>query len=437
MQSKEAILPVETSATPIRYSRMVSQSPVFYGWIIMATAMFGMIMTSPGQTYSVSIFIEYFIAELGISRTLVSTLYSFGTLGGSFALPLVGRQIDKRGTQLMIVIISVLFGVACIYMGFVQNAIMLGLGFVAIRMLGQGSLSLVCGNVVNQWWVRRRGMAMGITGLVTSLLGLGGFPSLINWLIPMFGWRTTYMILGLGLIAILAPLGGLLLRNKPEEYGVQPDGGVLLVQTNKDTVLPLSEENWTLSEARRTPAFWIIIASIGSIGALSTGLFFHMIDIFKENGLSDTVAASVFVPISVTMALVNLGGGFLVDRIPVRFIMSAALIGQTVVLIMAQSLQTVVLAFAYGIILGIMLGLMRTGSSVVWANYFGRQHLGTITGTASTIMIAASAFGPMPFGAGRDWLGSYNLVLSIGAILPFILAIVVLYMKQPKRAEII
>jgi hypothetical protein len=73
-------------------------------------------------------------------------------------------------------IISILFALACIYMGFVQSAFMLVLGFIAIRMLGQGSLSLVSQNVMNQWWVRKRGMVMGISGTVLALMGMGVFP---------------------------------------------------------------------------------------------------------------------------------------------------------------------------------------------------------------------------------------------------------------------
>ena len=118
-------------------------------------------MTSPGQTYVVSIFIEDFIADLGISRSLISTLYTLGTLIGSFALPIVGYQIDRRGARLMVGVITALFGLACVYMGYVQNAVMLGFGFIALRMLGQGSLGMVCTNVINQWWARRRGPSDG------------------------------------------------------------------------------------------------------------------------------------------------------------------------------------------------------------------------------------------------------------------------------------
>jgi len=133
------------------------------------------------------------------------------------------------------------------------------------------------------------------------------------------------------------------------------------------------------------------------------------------------------------MAIVNFGSGILVDRIPVRIMMAVALLLQAVVLVMALYLQSVELAILYGVILGTMSGLMRTVSSVVWANYFGRLYLGSISGTSITVAVAASALGPMPFGIARDVLGSYNLALTISAVLPLILGVLSLFFDKPQK----
>lgn len=415
-------------------SRVVRRSPVFYGWIIIAAATIGHIMTSPGQTYAVSIFIEHFIADLGVSRSLVSTLYTVGTLIGSFALPILGRQLDARGPRLMVVAVSLLFGLACIYMGWIANALMLGVGFIAIRMLGQGALGLVSQYTINQWWVRRRGMAMGISGLVMSLLGLGLFPSLIQTLIEQYGWRTAYGLIGLLVLAVMLPVGYLFFRGQPEQYGLQPDGDNLdAEQLKRERAASLND--WTLNEAMRTSAFWIVVLASATTAMLSTGLFFHAVSIFADNGLSAAVAASAFVPVAMTTALVNLGGGFLVDRIGVRYLLIGSLVLQAVVLVMAHSLGSVTLAVLYGVVLGTTSGLQRTVSSVVWADFFGRRYLGSITGITTTIMIAGSALGPMPFGIARDLLGSYNLALNISALLPLLLAVAVFFVRRPQKTS--
>jgi sugar phosphate permease len=416
---------------------LVQKSPIFYGWIIFVVGTIGLTMTSPGQTYAVSIFIEHFINDLNLSRSLVSTLYTVGTLTGSFALPFVGRQIDRRGPRLMVVLISIGFGLACIYMGFVQNAIMLGLGFVAIRMLGQGSLSVVSQNAINQWWVRRRGMIMGLAGLFFALLGLGLFPNLINWLIPIYSWRTTYMILGGILLLVMAPLGALFFRDQPERYGLQPDGfaGENEGMTEETAVSPpaLIEEEWTVSEAVRTAAFWNISLGSAAIAMLSTGLFFHMISIFDDNQLSTSVAASVYVPIAVTTALVNVVGGYLIDRIAPRYLLAFALLLQAICLVMVPYLAGVEIAFLYGMVLGATSGLSRIVGSVIWANYFGRRHLGSITGLATPIGVAGTAFGPLLFGVGRDLMGTYNPVLFGSAVAPLLLGIAALFLQKPEK----
>ena len=393
-------------------------------------------MTSPGQTYVVSIFIESFIAELGISRSLVSTLYTLGTLVGSFVLPMVGYQLDRYGARLIVVLITALFGLACIYMGYVQNAFMLGLGFIALRMLGQGSLGLVCTNIINQWWVRRRGMVMGISGMAGSLISLGGFPNLINWLLPIYGWRSTYIFLGIILVFVMTPLAFIFFRNHPEDYGLQPDGGesgIFRSRKRKQVPTGWTEVHWTLGQAMHTSVFWILLGSLSAISMLSTGLFFHIVSIFTDNGLTPDLAAAVFVPVAVTTALVNWGSGLLVDRVPVRVLLAIGLFFQALSLLMARSLSGMILVLAFGIVLGISSGLIRILGSVVWAMYFGRHHLGSITGFTTMITITGSAMGPMPLGIGRDLLGSYNLALIISAVIPLLLGILGLFIDDPAR----
>lgn len=79
---------------------------------------------------------------------------------------------------------------------------------------------------------------------------------------------------------------------------------------------------------------------------------------------------------------------------------------------------------------------MRTINSVAWAKYFGRLHLGSITGATSTILIAGSALGPMPLGIARDLLGDYDLTLTLFAVLPLILSVISLLMSRPVKSDI-
>ncbi len=417
--------------------RLMSAVPVHYGWVVLVAGTLGLIMTSPGQTYAISIFIEHYIRDLGLSRSLVSTLYTVGTLAASLLAPMVGRQTDRRGARWMATVVALLLGLACMYMGLVRGAVTLLVSFTLLRLLGQQSLSLVSSNVINRWWVRRRGMALGIAGLVTSLLGFGAFPVLISRLIPMAGWRGTWLVLGIAVLAVMLPVAWYLYRDEPERYGMRPDA-----EGHSPEDRPRSrrgtawvEEHWTAAEAVRTSAFRIVMLALASTSMLGTGLTFHMVSVFEDSGLSAAAAAMVFVPIAAVTALVALASGMLVDRISVKVFLVAALIGQAVVLVMAPRLSGEGVALAYGVVMGVTGGFQRTVGSVVWANYFGRRHLGEITGITTMVGAAASALGPMPMGIARDMLGSYHVTLTAMAALPLVLAVVSLFLRQPKRAR--
>ncbi len=398
----------------------------------MVVATLGIIMTSPGQTYAVSIFIEHFINDLNISRSLVSTLYAIATVVGSLALPFVGKQIDKRGSRTVMVLATIALGCACIFMGLVRNALMLGVGFVLIRMLGQGALGIVSKNVINLWWVRRRGTVNGIAGLLTAIIGLGGFPILITWLIAFFGWQTAYSILGLMLFLFMLPLTYLFIRNSPESLGLLPDGG-LEDSSNTKSAISTPEEHWTRYEAVHTKAFWLMALGLATIAMLSTGLFFHMVSIFQEHDLGAASVALAFLPMAVAMAVVNLASGILADRLPVRFLLATGLLCIAGSLILVQYLQGELTILFYGVLLGSALGLTNTVNSVGWANYFGRHYLGSIVGLSATIMVVGSAIGPLPFGYAKDLLGNYDLTLTLSAIIPVVLAIGNLLVLKPSR----
>lgn len=401
----------------------------------MAAGTLGMIMTSPGQTYTESIFIEHIITDLAISRSLISILYSFGTLVGGLSLPFWGKQTDRHGSRKMVTIVSLLFGLSCIYMGFVQNALMIGLGFILIRMLGQGSLGLISQTAINQWWVNKRGMIMGISGLLMALLGIGSFPGLVYWLISTLSWRLAYIILGLSLLVIMVPVGLIFFRNRPEDYGLQPDGITHKSSADHNTTFEnISEqESWTLKEALHTMVFWVYGISLAFFTMLATGLTFHLVSIFQNQGLEPALAAGVFLPIAIAAAGANFLTGFLSDRIPLQYLLAAGLLFQAVSSVMALWINNSASVIMFGIILGMASGIPRALGTVVWPSFYGRQHLGSIFGFTSAIMITGAALGPIPFGYVYDLTGSYQTVLWTAAFISLLLCVISLLTRKPSK----
>ena len=116
-----------------------------------------------------------------------------------------------------------------------------------------------------------------------------------------------------------------------------------------------------------------------------------------------------------------------------KYLMAASLFAMASALLLANLLTGIYMAILMGIILGSSAGLMSTVNSVGWAYYYGRLYLGSITGITSTILIAGSSLGPLPFGFARDLTGSYYTILWVSAIWPAFLGLITLFIKRPRK----
>jgi MFS family permease len=405
----------------------VEGSPVYYGWVVLLAATFGMMMTAPGQTFGVSVFLDSIIAELDLRRSTVSLLYTVGTLIGSLALPLWGRFIDSRGPRTGVVVIAAAFAVACVVMGFVSDVLSLLVGFVLIRGLGQGALGLVSLHVINIWFVRRRGLAIGLSGLGIALT-TGFFPLFSQYLLDSFGWRLSYMLLGALVAAAMLPVGALFFRSHPETYGLKPDSG------GQGGTMGPEEIAYTLTQARRTLTFWLFVSGDFLVAALGTGLIFHHYSIMASGGLDRIAASAFFIPLGALSAGAILVTGVLMDRIPPRFLLSLGLLFLAAAILLAGVVDSPGLALLYGSLLGLANGIKGAVGGSVYAHYFGRRHLGAIKGAAITITVAGTAVGPLLYGLGYEVAGNYLPVLLASTVAPLAVALVAPFMR-PRRGD--
>lgn len=416
-------------APPLKPSRVIAGSPVYYGWVILLAGTFGMIMTTPGQTIGVSVFLDRIIEDLELSRSAVSLMYTLGTLAGSFALPFVGLFIDRQGPRIAVTLIAALFAMACVWMGFVTGLVTLFVGFTLIRGLGQGALGLVSIHVINIWFVRRRGLAVGLAG-VGMATATAFFPFLIEVLINRFEWRQAYMLLG-GLVAVtILPVGACLFRGHPERFGLLPDSRAEPAET-------VIELNYSLHQARRTLTFWLYAGSGFLVSALGTGLVFHHYSIMAESGLDRVAAGTMFVSFGFIMAGANLGTGFLVDRVAPRYPLSVTLVFLVAALLVAPHVSSMPMVLAYGSVLGIMQGMSGALQASVYAYYFGRESIGAIKGFTSTLTILGSALGPFLFAAGFDAFGNYAPILAMSTVLPLLVAVTAPFLKLKRDGKIL
>ncbi|MFD2043330.1 MFS transporter [Ornithinibacillus salinisoli] len=411
----------------------------YYGWFIVFIAALGVFFSGPGQTYSNSAFIDQYINDFGWSRSEVSGIYSVATLVAGLIMMFVGRSIDKYGQRSMMVTIGTLFGLACFFNSMVSNIWMLAIGFFLVRLLGQGSMSLIPNTLVAQWFVKKRGIAFSIM-TIGSFASAMMFPIVNTWMIETWDWRFAWQVWGVLLLVVFVPTALLGVRNKPEEMGLIPDG---FADRNKDhnrpvmgTALKESDQDWTLSEARKTRAFWAILICVGIPAMVNTGITFHIISIFGTNDLSPEIAATVLSLMAVVGIPMSFVSGYITDKIQTNYLLVVIFGIEILLLLLLLVTNNLIIAILFGTLWGIANGLERIGLNVIWPNYFGRKYIGSINGVGVTMGVIGSSLGPLPFGVGYDIFQSYTPVLLVTLLFPVIGVICSLLATKPNKAKL-
>lgn len=411
------LLPSTERGTGVRY----------YGWRIVVLAAICLGMTAPGQTAGVSVFIDPIMADLGLSRTAISTAYLVGTLAGAASMPWFGSLLDRRGVRTTLTLVVVAFAVMLAVMSTVRGVVTLTLGFVGIRMFGQGALGLVSTTSVAYWFERRRGTALGVTsavgGAILSIAPLG-----LGVAVTRLGWRPAWLIAAaaVGIPTFVIARTGM--RDRPEDVGQRVDGVSVTAPAPRI-------ERWgaTRQEAVRSLMFWAITGAVVTTGLIGTGLAFHQISILGEQGLTTIEAAANFVPQTVAALLATLVTGALVDRIRPRTLLVVSmglLVGAIVAL---PSVSPGWTAALYGAAVGSSGGSARALEAAAFPRFFGTLHLGSIRGLVMASSVAGTAFGPILLALGHAMSGSYVPVLRASLGLPAVVVALAVAARPPAR----
>ncbi len=431
-----------------RIGSWATSTPFYYGWVILAVAGITHFTSAPGQTYVASIFLEPMIEDMGWSRTVFSGLYTAGSMTAAFFMVAVGKALDRFGARRTLAILCILMGFAAIWMSGVDAKWKLYVGFAALRTIGQGSFGLVATTMISTWFVRMRGRATALASL-GGAMSMTAFPFIVHLLIESLEWRQAWITLGISVwILLLVPVI-VLVRRSPEDIGVLPDGDQFDESSEKSSDserIPITENesldkssselgeiHFKLSEALRTKSLWMLVFSSIALPLIMTGLMFHHVSILGSKGLSPALAAGTMGLFGPLMLVANLGGGYLSDRMPNRFLLAAGQAILVITMLWAMTIETAWQAVFYIVLASLSVGLVGTTNTVIWANYFGRRYLGSIRGFATTIMVAFSAMGALPFGIIYDRSESYDTAIMILLVLPVFACIFSFLALPPQR----
>jgi MFS family permease len=414
--------------------------PFFYGWIIIAVTFVTMAIGVNART-AFSLFFPPILSEFGWDRGVTAGAFSFGFVVSAAVSPLIGRLMDRLGPRSVMEL-----GVALMAGGlllaplttqpwhlYLTIGVLVGAGSICLGYSGQ---SLYLPN----WFNRRRGLAIGL-----AFAGVGiGSVTLLPWVQIMIdhgGWRTACTAIGLLILIVLAPIN-FLVRKRPEDMGLRPDGDAAPVASAQKTISNVvdpawANTDWTLGRALATSRFWWL--AVGYFGGLYIwyAVQVHQTKYLLDIGFSPAVAVWSLGAVSLLGIPGQIFLGHLSDRIGREWIWSTSCAGFAICFAALMALRdfhalplVYLMVFTQG---ALGYGLTSIMGAVV-VEIFQGKHYGSIFGTIMAAALAGGAAGPLVTGVLHDLTGSYTLAFSIGIAMSGLSALAI-WLAAPRKVR--
>jgi MFS family permease len=423
--------------------RWPSRLPFYFGWLIVGIAFVTMAISVTART-AFSLLLPPLIDEFGWDRGLVAGAFSFGFLVSAILSPISGRLMDSHGPRVVIGSGVCLMSIGLLMAPTIERPWQL---YATLGVLVGGGANLMTYTAhslfLPYWFVRRRGLAISIA---FSGAGIGAV-TLLPWLqtiIERDGWRASCSAIGLLVLLVVGPLT-LLLRRRPEDIGLLPDGGLRAAGTDKiyrptNVVDPAWVAiEWTLARAMRTNRFWWII--LGYFCALFAwyAVQVHQTQYLIEVGFTPIVAAWSLGIVSVIAIPGQIGLGALSDRMGREWVWTAACAGFAIcyaALIGLEQTPSRPLLYLMVISQGFLGYAMTSVMGPIVAEIFEGPNYGSIFGTVTIALIGGGATGPWAAGIIHDATGSYRIAFLL-AIACCAISAAAIWIAAPRKVRMV
>ena len=382
---------------------------LYYGWVVLFVAAAAMVGTLPGRTQGLGLITEPLLADLRIGRVDYAHLNLWATLIGAAGAIGIGRFLDRFGSRVVLAVVAAALGLTVVWMSRVTTFTGLAIAVTLTRALGQSALSVVSIAMVGHWFVRRIDMAMAIYSVALSIGFMIAFP-VVGSLVQSRGWRAAWLAVGAAILAVLVPVGLLLVRRSPEAIGLAAD----FAKEEHGTGNPeAARSGFTLGEALHTPAFWIFAVGSALYGLVASGIGLFNESILAERGFGAPVYYQTLVVTAMTGLAGNFVGGWLARSFPLNRLMAISLLVLTIGLLALPHISTMAMVMAWAVMMGLGGGLVMVLFFSVWPRVYGRRQLGRIQGAAQAMTVLASAVGPLLLAACIEITGSYAAMFYV------------------------
>jgi MFS family permease len=410
----------------------MKQPRIFYGYWIIAVTFLCLFFMAGSVYFSFSLFITPLQTSFGWDRGDITMAFTISVLIMAISSPFIGRLLDRYGPRLMIPSGALIFGTGFALLSTTSSVICFYV-FYAVVGVGMALIGPVpTSAVVSNWFKKRRGLALGI---MSTGIGAGGFalaPLIGGYLIPTFGWRTSYLVLAILAWVLLIPLSLLVIRARPSVMGLYLNG---TPEYRDNSINPATDKQFNLRGAMGTPAFWLIAFSFFA-GCLSiSGTTQSQAPYLEDINFSVAVTSGALGIVGLGSLVGKFGFGWLCDWMKPKYAWSIGLglqLASLFILISVTSSSPISLIWVYAITEGLSNGSWLPCMSMAISTGFGLATYGTIFGLASFAQATGVAIGPLIANRMYDALGNYDLAFIVLLVLAAVAMLAILVMRYPK-----
>ncbi|UCD08534.1 MAG: MFS transporter [Dehalococcoidales bacterium] len=391
----------------------------FYGYVIVALGLF-INMVLGGTLYTFSVFFEPLSTEFGWTRAATAGAFSLYMILHGVLYIFTGKMNDILGPRIVMSLCGLIMGAGYMLMALTGEIWHIYLFYGVIIAVGMSGGYVPLTSTVTRWFTgnSKRGLMVGIS---VAGVGLGTmiFPPLARWLIDSYGWKTSYIVIGVAVLVIIMSAAQFLKR-APEQ-----------IISNLDTSgsIDTQQQGFSLQKAVKTRPFWLITIAYLGFGLVLQAIMVHIVMHITGTGISDSTAASIFIAIGGVSVCARILLGSLADRIGNRSIVIGSFVLMAIAVLWLFIAREMWMFYIFGAIFGFGYGGMVASQSPIVADLFGMRSHGVILGVIVSVITFGAAVGPVMAGAIYDASASYTAAFIVCVIFAVIGIILSLFLK--------
>ncbi|MFL2627654.1 MAG: MFS transporter [Dehalococcoidia bacterium] len=370
--------------------------------------------------------------EFGWSKTTFTYATSFGTIIAGIVAIFIGSALDKYGGRWILTTSVFILGLSFILLAIVENYMQFFVILIINRIMTMGIIALATQVIVSKWFIVKRARAIAYSGL-GIMLGNSITPLYVAFVADVYDWRMALTISGIVVFVVSLFPVMILIRKEPEDMGLLPDGEL----NPKDKILestppPKEEVSFNRKQVLKQPNFYLLVVAFSLLFVVGPGLCFHLISYLDTQGIERNQGAIVMSIWSFSGAIGAFFSGFMAEKFGTRKTIVATFLINSLTIFLILLINNFYIAIIWGIAQGILsAGLFNTLYQLIFAEYYGRNSLGSIRGMIWPVQMTTNASGPLFGSIIFDQTQSYDYMWIVFGFLMLISAIVTYFAKPP------